>query len=129
MTQMLAFKAETASISEIVTVAVAIAGSYGRKGLQPIGRNLLSILFDAVTSKKTTQNRIISSMIIIIVFVKFTQQFFRRVIPLKIFYCLFHSSQSAFSAGSTSGQCQHIHPADVLFLVKAVDVHIHCIFQ
>ena len=129
VTQVLASKAEAAAVAEIIAVAVAIAGRNGRKRLQPIGSNPPAILFNAVTAKKAPQNGAVGLVIVVIIFIKIAQQFFRGIISQQVACRFLHSGKSAFSAGAAACQRQGIHPADVLFLVKGLDIHIHCIFE
>ena len=120
---------EAAAVAEIVTVAVPIPGSNGRKGLQTVGWQELAVLFNGVASQKPIQHRRIGRVIIVIIFVYVSQKFLRGSFPRQFLRCLFYGSQAAFAPGAAGGKGQNIDPADVLFLVEGLNIHIHGILE
>ena len=129
ISQMLAPKAEGTSRSEIVIVTVAIACGNGRKGLQAVGGNPLSVLFDGIAAHQTAQNPFVGPVVIVIVAIIASQQFLRGLVPLQIGNRLFHRRQAAFSPGAASRQSQAVDPGNVLFLLRRQNVLAQGVFQ
>ena len=106
-------KAEAALVSEIITVPVPKPCGNGRKSLQAIACDLLSFLFDAVASKKSPENGIIGIVIIVIIPIKITQQFFGTIIAMEVLCRLFTAErphlppvrQPANASTSTQRMC------------------------
>ena len=125
--QMLPGKAIASPYAEVVTMAVAVAGGNGRKGLEPVGGfpNLLPPVVlhqNGIISHKPPQGRIIGLVVIGIIFEQLSQKLLRALTGLQILIGLFHRFSRHLPPGPAGSQSQQINPAHRHILLLGPDI-------